>query len=757
MLRSSGRRAIPAIVAMACALTPYVDGLSAPEAAQERPVGRPPLALAPLVDQTLQLAASDGAAGDFFGVSVAVSGSTAVVGASLADVGANGDQGAAYVFVRTGTVWSQQAKLTASDGAAGDRFGTSVAISGETVVVGAPNDTVGANAGQGSAYVFVRSGTTWTQQQMLTASDGSAGDDFGISVGLDGDTAIVGADLDDFMGQVDQGSAYVFVRSGTTWSEDAHLDSWNGGSSSGGAAGDRFGYSVAVNGDRAIVGAPEADAGGPGVNRGSASLFTRFFGQWSRGGSFVGTVANDAFGTSVSIGPDLIVVGATGVDVGSNADQGTADVFCHCGGSILGILAHLTASDGAANDRFGTSVALRDYTVVVGASGSNSLQGAAYVFAQTSLARTDPPGPPRTGWSAGTRMTANNGAANDFFGASVAVSGDVVLVGAYQGDVGATADLGAAYLFVNSLPTITPIANQTVPEDTSTGALPFTVDDAETAAGSLIVYAGYTSCCSPGPTVVLGGSGASRTIAVTPNLNLAGTTPFTVYVSDGEATAVRTFTVTSMPVNDAPTITSVADQTISEDTATNAVAFTIFDVDNSVSSLTLSGSSSNTTLVPNANITFGGSGESRTVTVTPAANQNGSATITLSVGDGTATTTTTFTVRVVTYAPFSDDVLTSRSSIIRAVHVTELRTRIDALRQAAGLAAYAYADSSLTAGAMTVRAQHILDLRAALAEAYVALSVSQPAYTDPALGPGFGMKAVHIEELRADVIALEAR
>ena len=133
-----------------------------------------------------------------------------MVGACGDDVGANADQGSAYVFTRSGTTWSQQAKLTAADGAAGDWFGYSVAVSGDTAVVGAAGDDVGANADQGSAYVFARSGTTWTQQAQLTAADGAAGDCFGRSVAVSGDTAVVGASDDDVGANTDQGSAYVF-------------------------------------------------------------------------------------------------------------------------------------------------------------------------------------------------------------------------------------------------------------------------------------------------------------------------------------------------------------------------------------------------------------------------------------------------------------------------------------------------------------------------------------------------------------------
>jgi hypothetical protein len=168
--------------------------------------------------------------------------------------------------VRSGTTWTQQQKLTASDGAATDNFGSSVALSGDTALVGASGDDVGGNANQGSAYVFVRTGTTWTQQQQLTASDGTTGDNFCISVALEGDTAVIGAGADDINGNADQGSAYVFVRTGTIWAQQQKLFAADG------AANDFFGYSVALNGGTALVGAYLDDIGG-NVDQGSAYIF----------------------------------------------------------------------------------------------------------------------------------------------------------------------------------------------------------------------------------------------------------------------------------------------------------------------------------------------------------------------------------------------------------------------------------------------------------------------------------------------------
>jgi hypothetical protein len=148
---------------------------------------------------------------------VALSGDTALVGAYFDD-DAGSDAGAAYVFVRSGTSWSQQDKLIASDAAAADLFaGGLIALDGDTALIGAPFDD-DAGSQSGSAYVFVRSGTSWSQQEKLTASDAADGDGFGAtSVALSGDIALIGAYRDDDGGS-DAGSAYIFERSGTSWS-----------------------------------------------------------------------------------------------------------------------------------------------------------------------------------------------------------------------------------------------------------------------------------------------------------------------------------------------------------------------------------------------------------------------------------------------------------------------------------------------------------------------------------------------------------
>ena len=206
----------------------------------------------------------------------------------------------------------------------------------------------------------------------------------------------------------------------------------------------------------------------------------------------------------------------------------------------------------------------------------------------------------------------------------------------------------------NDAPTITDIADTNIAEDGVTSALAFTIGDVETAAGSLTVTATSSdTTLIPNANLAFGGSGAARMLAATPAANQFGTATITVTVSDGTVTTSDTFVLTVTAVNDAPTITDIADTSIAEDGATSALAFTIGDVETAAGSLTVAATSSDPTLIPNTNLVFGGSGAARTLTVTPAANQFGTATLTVTVSDGTATTSDTFvlTVTAVNDAP----------------------------------------------------------------------------------------------------------
>ncbi len=215
---------------------------------------------------------------------------------------------------------------------------------------------------------------------------------------------------------------------------------------------------------------------------------------------------------------------------------------------------------------------------------------------------------------------------------------------------------------VNDMPTVTTISDQAINEDAQTTVLPFTIDDVETAASGLVVSRGSSNLTLvPVANIVLDGTGASRTVQVTPVANQFGSATITISVSDGPNTASTTFQVIVNSVNDLPTISTIAAQAIDEDNATTALDFTVGDTETPVNTLTVSGTSDNTALVPNGNITFTGTGAARKVTVTPAANRFGIANITLTLNDGSNDVTTSFQVTV---NPINDaPVITGQSAV----------------------------------------------------------------------------------------------
>lgn len=462
------------------------------------------------INQQAYIKASNTDAEDRFGHSIAVSGDTVVVGTYLEAsnaTGVNGDQnddstlgaGAVYVFVRTESGWEQQAYLKASNAEGLDRFGFSVAISEDTIVVGAPFEASYASgvngsqddnsmAGAGAAYVFIRNGETWSQQAYLKASNPGADDWFGQSVAISGDTIIVGAYYEDSNAtgvngdqnsnlMLNAGAAYVFTRSGTTWSQQAYLKASNTNE-------DMFGTSVAISGDTIVVGAPYEDSKVTGVNgnqndnsaesAGAAYVFVRSGNSWRQQAYLKAsnTEARDYFGGSVDVYGNTIVVGAPfedsqGSGVNGNQDSnsavnaGAAYVYVRSG-TTWSQQAYLKASNTGAGDYFGEVVSLDDNRILVGAEGeassntgingdqkdnSASLAGAAYVFQRGGIL-----------WSQLSYLKASNTEANDRFGYYVALSGNTVIVGATgeaSSDIGingnqysnAAPNSGAAFVF----------------------------------------------------------------------------------------------------------------------------------------------------------------------------------------------------------------------------------------------------------------------------------------------------------------------
>ena len=318
------------------------------------------------VTERQKLLASDGDANDNFGYSVSISGDYAILGAEGDDSG----KGSAYIFKWNGTSWVEQQKLTASDGNTSDYFGWSVSISGDYAIVGAYGDDVNGTY-SGSAYIFKRDGTSWVEQQKLTASDGADGDWFGSSVSISGDFALVGAFLDDG-NVIDSGSAYIFKRDGTSWVQQQKL------TASDGAADDYFGCSVSISGDYAIVGA----YGGNGnvIDSGSAYISKWNGTSWSEQAKLTASdgAASDYFGWSVSISGDYAIVGAP-LDDDKGTDSGSAYIS-KWNGTSWSEQAELTASDGAASDYFGVSVSISGDLAIVVTPYDDSYKGSAYAF-----------------------------------------------------------------------------------------------------------------------------------------------------------------------------------------------------------------------------------------------------------------------------------------------------------------------------------------------------------------------------------------
>lgn len=362
------------------------------------------------------------------------------------------------------------------NGEAGGSFGWSVAISADTAIVGAAQED---SPTGGAAYVFVRSGDVWTQQARLLASVGGGSVSFGRSVAIAGDTAVVCAE---------DRSAYVFVRNGGAWTEQARLVPSVGGYS-------EFGRSVAISGNTILVGAPE-DSTPAGYHAGSAYFFVNGGGVWTEQAH---VFASDGaiwhqFGLSVAIDGDTAVVGARGVDI--------AYVFTRSG-DVWTEQARLIPSDDFGFQFFGASVAINGDTVVVGAADDNTPDGgggagSAYVFVRSGDV-----------WTEQAHVFAADGAAYDRFGFSCSVSGDMAIVGAFQDDRAGVTGTGSAYVFVRSGSDWTQQAHLFAPDSTQYDQFGFKVgisgntalvsawqDDLPNGGGVGSAYVFDLSCCS---------------------------------------------------------------------------------------------------------------------------------------------------------------------------------------------------------------------------------------------------------------------
>ena len=356
--------------------------------------------------QLVELQGTDTGSGDAVGVSVAIVGTTAVVGAP----GHAKDVGLVYVFAKTASGWRQTAELKGSDTVAGDFFGYAVAISGTTVVVGAPGYTKNA----GRVYVFVRGSTRWRQVGELRGSGTVSGDYFGDSVAVSGPTVVVGADGRD----KNAGRAYLFTQVASRWKQAAALK----GSDT--IAQDGFGYTVAVSGTTVIVGAPDH-----AKDSGRAYVFVDSAARWRQIAELKGsdTVSDNGFGVSAALSGTAAVIGAPGY----KRATGRAYVFV---GSAAGWkqVAELKGSGTVGADDFGYAVAISGATLASGAPGYSKNTGRLYLFGRSNGA-----------WKQLASVKASDTVAGDYLGYSVGISGDTALVGAD----GHSKSAGRAYLF----------------------------------------------------------------------------------------------------------------------------------------------------------------------------------------------------------------------------------------------------------------------------------------------------------------------
>lgn len=373
-----------------------------------------------------KLHASDAAIGDWLGMSVSIDGNRVVAGA----IYNGGNAGSAYLYERGAYGNWIETKLIASDAAPNDTYGFSVSIDADRIIIGSPADDDNGRF-TGAAYIYERDANGNWNETKLVASDSVAGDYFGNSVSISGDRAIVGAYLDDDnINGINAGSVYVFERdAGGNWAETKLV-------ASDAVASDYFGWSVAIDGDRAIVGAFLVDDNGD--RSGAAYIYER-----NVNGNWVETkltasdgASGDVFGRSVAIDGNLAIVGAS-LDDDNGSQSGSVYVFEHDGNGNW-IETKLTSSDGDTEDYFGESVSIDGNRAIVGArqdDDNGSTSGSAYLYERNA-----------NGNWVETKMVASDGAVDDYFGWSVAIEGDRTIIGARLDDDNKV-DSGSAYVF----------------------------------------------------------------------------------------------------------------------------------------------------------------------------------------------------------------------------------------------------------------------------------------------------------------------
>lgn len=564
--------------------------------------GSPPAQLAETYgpDELAKLALPLGAPGSEFGRSVAISGDTAVVG--VAKVGTSGT---AYVYVRSGSQWVKQAELPHSANGNTDGYGCSVAISGDTVVVGAYTDRGWPGTdGPGQAYIWGRIGDTWALQQVIGGASGS-GKLFGYSVAISGDTVLVGAPSGDGVA-VGTGTAYVYTLGSGGWALQTTLLAADGQSY------DDFGGAVAIAGDTAVVGAFGDDV--QYVDRGSAYIYERTGSTWTQQSRIIGTNSSDSLGCAVAVSGDTALLGAYG------EGAGTAYVYTRSGATWTK-QARIASPDTGQTPYFGASLALSGDTAIIGEYGDDSGtkdRGSAYVYSRSG-----------TTWAKRTKLVASDAATYDYFGLSVALSDGTAMIGSYGSDT------GAAYMYSGYVARFKEDRISSKPSPGVLGDFQDSESDPLTTQLLADVSHGHLSLSADG------------SFTYTPDPDWSGIDYFTFRAFDGSAYSdAATATIVVTAVNDAPTFVKGGDVVVAEDSGTYTApwATSISPGPQETEAVSFVVSTSNPalfstqpTITPAGDLTF-----------YPAANANGSTVVTATLRDayGLSSAPATFSISV---------------------------------------------------------------------------------------------------------------
>jgi len=385
-----------------------------------------------------KVVASDGQPREYFGSSVAVSGDMAVIGAPFATVNGHEAQGAVYIFKRVGGIWTQTQKLVASDGATFDEFGQAIALlDSKILVITAPLAKVNGHTWAGAVYVFNLVGGTWVEKQKLAAADGTTNGTFGKSIALNGSYMLIGAGGASTAGVHILGSVYVFnfvgSSTGGAWSQTQRIAAHDPNDDTA-----FFGSTVTISAGTALVGAYASTVAG-NLGQGLVYVYKLIGRSWGLAGKIIASdgAVRDNFGVSLALQAKTAFIGAPGAAINGNISQGAVYRFEETGPTWIQTQ-KLIAPDGAAINLFGASVNLVSPNVLVGAYAANSYRGAAYIFSRSSSGQN---------WANRRKLTASDGQLYDVFGYHTALDGNTALVSAWGADIGSNSGQGAAYFF----------------------------------------------------------------------------------------------------------------------------------------------------------------------------------------------------------------------------------------------------------------------------------------------------------------------